>query len=54
MVATECAAMGVDWMAGETTRGRMMRRIRNREGPKRGDAIRHRDGGRISRTDRFT
>ena len=32
MVATECVATGADWMAGATTRGRMMRRIRNREG----------------------
>ena len=54
MVATEYAAMGADWMAGTTTWGQMMWRIRNREGPKRGDAIRHRDGGRISRTNRFT
>ena len=32
MVATECVATGADWMAGATTWGRMMRRIRNREG----------------------
>ena len=32
MVATECVATGADWMAGATTRGRMMWRIRNREG----------------------
>ena len=54
MVVTECVASGADWMAGTTTRGRMMRRFRNREGPKRGGEIRHRAGGRISRTDRFT
>ena len=42
MVATECVATGADWMAGATTWGRMMRRIRNREGPKRGDENRHR------------
>ncbi len=54
MVATECVAFGADWMAGATTRGRMMMRIRNREGSKRGDENRHRDGGRISRTNRFT
>ena len=54
MVATECVATGVEWMAGTTTRGRMMWRIRNREGSKRGDEIRHRDGGRISRTEWFT
>ena len=32
MVATECVATGAEWMAGATTWGRMMRRIRNREG----------------------
>ena len=36
MVATECVATGADWMAGTTTRGRLMMRIRNREGSKRG------------------
>ena len=46
MVATECVATGVDWMAGTTTWGRMMRRIRNREGPNRGDENRHRPGGK--------
>ena len=35
MVATECVATGADWMAGATTWGRMMRRIRNREGQNR-------------------
>ena len=54
MVATECIATGADWMAGATTRGRMMRGFRNQGGSKRGDENRHRDGGRISRTDRFT
>ena len=54
MEATESAATGADWMAGTTTRGRMMMRIRNREGSKWGDAIRHRAGGRISRTEWFT
>ena len=54
MVATECVAFGADWMAGATTRGRMMRGFRNREGPKQGDENRHRAGGRISRTNRFT
>ena len=54
MVATECVATGVDWMAGTTTRGRMMRRFRNQGGSKRGDENRHRAGGRISRTERFT
>ena len=42
MVATECVATGADWMAGATTCGRMMRRIRNREGSKRAGEIRHR------------
>ena len=37
---------GADWMAGATTRGRMMRRIRNREGPKQADEIRRELGGR--------
>ena len=54
MVATESAATGVDWMAGATTWGRMMRRIRNREGPKRVDEIRREPGGRNSRTEWFT
>ena len=54
MVATECVATGVDWMVGTTTRGRMMRRFRNQGGSKRGDENRHRAGGRISRTERFT
>ena len=54
IVATESVAMGVDWMAGATTRGRMMRRIRNREGPKRGDENRHRAGGKNPRTEWFT
>ena len=54
MVATECVAMGVDWMAGATTWGRMMRRIRNREGLKQADEIRHPAGGRSPRTNWFT
>ena len=54
MVATECVATRADWMAGTTTRGRMMQRIRNREGSKRGGEIRHPAGGRIPRTNRFT
>ena len=54
MVATECVAFGADGMAGATTRGRMMWGFRNQGGSKRGDANRHRDGGRISRTERFT
>ena len=32
MEAMECAATGADWMAGTTTRGRMMQRFRNQEG----------------------
>ena len=54
MVATECVAMGVDWMAGTTTRGRMMQRIRNRGGLNRGDENRHRAGGKNPRTEWFT
>ena len=54
MVATECVATGVDWMAGTTTRGRMMWRIRNREGSKRGDEIRRELGARNLRTEWFT
>ena len=54
MVATECVATGAEWMAGATPRGRMMRRIRNQGGSKWGDENRHRAGGRISRTNRFT
>ena len=54
MVATECVATGVEWMAGTTTRGRMMWRIRNREGSKRGGEIRHRAGGKNPRTEWFT
>ena len=46
MAATECVATGVDWMAGATTRGWMMRRIRNQGGSKRGDENRHRAGGK--------
>ena len=54
MVATECVATGVEWMAGTTTRGQMMWRIRNREGSNRGDENRHRAGGKNPRTERFT
>ena len=54
MVATQCVAFGADWMAGATTRGRMMWRIRNREGPKRVGENRHRASGKNPRTDRFT
>ena len=54
MVATESAATGADLMAGTTTRGRMMRRIRNREGPKLADEIRREPGRRNPRTGRFT
>ena len=54
MVATECVVMGVDWMAGATTWGRMMRRIRNREGLKQADEIRREPGRRDPRTNRFT
>ena len=54
MVATECVATGADWMAGTTTWGRMMRRIRNREGPKQADEIRREAGRRDLRTNRFT
>ena len=54
MVVTESAATGVDWMAGTMTRGRMMRRFRNREGSKRAGENRHRAGGKNPRTERFT
>ncbi len=54
MVATESVATGVDWMAGTTTWGRMMMRIRNWEGPKQADDIRREPVGRNPRTDRFT
>ena len=54
MVATQCVAFGADGMAGTTTRGGMMRGFRNQGGSKRADEIRHRAGGRISRTNRFT
>ena len=54
MVATECVAFGADWMAGATTWGRMMRRIRNQVGSKRGDDIRRELGGRNPRTEWFT
>ena len=54
MVATQCVAFGADWMAGETTGGRMMWRIRNREGPKQADDIRREPGGRNPREGGFT
>ena len=54
MVVTECVALGADWMAGATTRGRMMRHIRNQGGSKRGDENRHRAGGKNLRTEWFT
>ena len=53
MVATECVATGVDWMAGATTWGRMMRRIRNQGGSKRGDENRHRAGVGMPRTNQY-
>ena len=49
MVATQCVAMGVDWMAGTMTWGRMMWRIRNRA-----DEIGREPVGRNPRTNRFT
>ena len=52
--ATECVASGLHWMAGRMIWGRMMQRIRNQGGSNRADENRHRAGGRISRTDRFT
>ena len=54
IVATECVAMGVDWMAGTTTWGQMMWRIRNREGLKQADEIRREPGRQNPRTNRFT
>ena len=54
MVATQCVAFGADWMAGATTRGRMMRRFRNQGGSKRGGENRHRAGGKNPRTEWFT
>ena len=54
MVATEYVATGADWMAGATTRGRMMRRFRNQGGSKRGDENRHRAGGKNLRMEWFT
>ena len=54
MVATECAAMGVDWMAGTTTWGWMMWRIRNREGLKQAGEIRREPGRPNPRTNQFT
>ena len=54
MVATQCVAPGVGRMGDATTWGRMMRRIRNREGPKQADEIRREPVGRNPRTNRFT
>ena len=54
MVATEYAELGADWLVEATTYGRMMWRIRNCEGSKRGGEIRHPAGGRMARTNRFT
>ena len=54
MVATQCVAMGADWMAGTTTRGRMIRCFRNQGGSKRADENRHPAGGPNPRTNRFT
>ena len=54
MVATECVVTGVEWMAGATTRGRMMWGFRNQGGSKRGDENRHRAGGKNPRTEWFT
>ena len=54
MVATECVATGAEWLAGATNRGRMMRRIRNREGLKQADEIRREPGRPNPRTNQFT
>ena len=54
LATTECVAPSVDRMAGATTWEWLMERIRNRGRSKRGDENRHRAGGRISRTERFT
>ena len=54
MVATECVATGAEWLAEATTRGRMMRRIRNREGLKQADEIRRELGRPNPRTEWFT
>ena len=54
MVAKECVAFGADWMAGATTRGRMMQRFRNQGGSKRVGENRHRAGGKNPRTEWFT
>ena len=51
MVATECVATGADWMAGMTTWGRIMWRIRNREGLKQADEIRRESGRENPRTE---
>ena len=51
MATTECVALGAGQMAGATTWGRMMWRIRNREGPKRGGENRHRAGRQDPRTE---
>ena len=54
MATTECVALGAGRMAGATTLGRMVWRIRNREGPKRAGENRHLAGGRDLRTEQFT
>lgn len=54
MAATECVALREEWLAGATTWGRMMWRIRNREGLKRGGGNRNGTAGRSPRTERFT
>ena len=54
MATTECVATGAGRMAGATTWGRMMRRIRNRGRSKQAGEIRHRAGGRDPRTEWFT
>ena len=45
MVTTHCVVQGAGLMDDATTRGWMMWRIHNREGPKRGGEIRHPAGG---------
>ena len=54
MVVAECVATGAEWLAGATTRGRMMRRFRNREGLKQADEIRREPGRPNPRTEWFT
>ena len=54
VMATEYVAWGMNRVGWMTNRVWIMRHIRNREGSKRADEIRHRAGGRNSRTKRFT